>query len=348
MAEWATNVSIEELGAWLEGGHRFAVLTHTKPDGDAVGSTIALVRALRVVCERSGGDPSRIMAHFAGGTPRWIGDVAFEDEYQTANVSELEALDPDRIVVCDTGAWSQLREVAPFLEERAERIAIVDHHVTGDGEIGDRRLIETDAAAVCQPVARLCARLLGSTVADLASEIAEVLYLGIATDTGWFRHSNVSPSVLRDAGELLGAGVDHARLYQRTEQRDPAGRILLMGRVLAGMELHHGDRLAVLRVLLRDVHEVGLEPGQTSGLGDQAMNIASVRVCVTLTETGEDPALTKVSMRSKEGDGAVDVAAIAREVGGGGHARAAGARVPGEIDEVAAGLVEAIGRALGV
>lgn len=346
MAEWTTNVDVEGLSAWLVEGKRFAVLTHTKPDGDAVGSTIAMVRALRVLCEQKGGDPSQIKAHYAGALPRWLGDIAFEDEYQTASVNELEALDPDRIVVCDTGAWNQLREVAPFLEDRTERIAIVDHHLTGDGEIGERRLIETSAAAVCQPVARICANLLGCAMGELAREIAEPLYLGIATDTGWFRHSNVSPAVLRDAATLLEAGVDHPRLLQQTEQRDPAGRVLLMGRVLAGMELHHDGQLAVLRVKLDDVHDVKLGAGQTGGIGEAAMNIASVRVCATLTETDETPAITKVSMRSKEDEHPVDVAEVARGFGGGGHARAAGARAAGEMDEVAAELVEAVGAAL--
>ncbi len=346
MAEWTTNTDVEQLVAWLLEGQRFAVLTHTKPDGDAVGSTIAMVRALRVICERKGGDPSQIKAYYAGGPPRWIADVAFEDEYVTANVNELEALDPDRILITDTGAWTQLREVAPFIEERADRIAIVDHHLTGDGEIGAKRLIVTTDAAVCQSAARLCAHMLACGPEELPSEIAEALYLGIATDTGWFRHSNVNPAVMRDAGALLAAGVDHSRLYQLTEQQDPAGRILLMGRVLAGMQLHSRDRIAVLQVHMKDIYEVGLEPGHTSGLGDRAMGIASVQVCVTLTETGETPALTKVSMRSKEGPNAVDVAQIARSVGGGGHARAAGARVTGEIEEVAAALVRAIGEEL--
>ena len=171
MADWTTNVGVEELSAWLVEGQRFAILTHTKPDGDAVGSTIAMVRALRVLCEQKGGDPSQIKAHYAGALPRWLGDIAFEDEYQTASVHELEALDPDRIVVCDTGAWNQLREVATFLEDRAERIAIVDHHLTGDGEIGERRLIETSAAAVCQPVARICANLLGCAMGTAAASL---------------------------------------------------------------------------------------------------------------------------------------------------------------------------------
>lgn len=347
LADWTTNTSVAELAAWLGGGERFAILTHSKPDGDAVGSTIALVRTLRMLTERRGGDPSMAKAYYAGAIPHWIDDVAFDDEHDVASVATLEALDPDRVVICDTGAWNQVREVAGFLEERADRIAIVDHHLGGDGEIGERRLIETSAAAVCQTVARLCARLLASSPESLPGEIAEALYLGIATDTGWFRHSNVSPSVMRDAGALLEAGVDHARLYQRIEQRDPAGRILLMGRVLSKMELLHGERVALLRVKLDDVHDVGLEPGHTSGLGDQAMNIATVRVAVTLTETGETPPITKVSMRSKEGPGAVDVAAVAKTVGGGGHARAAGARAPGEMEEVAAELVRAIGEALG-
>lgn len=347
MPEWRSTATIEDLAAWLregvEAGERIAVLTHTKPDGDAVGSTIGLVRALRIVAERSGRDGSEVRAFYAGATPSWLAQVAFEDEY--AGVSALHGFDPARIVVCDTGSWSQLREVAGYLEGRAADIAIVDHHISGDAEIAARIVLETSAAAACQTMIRVTRAMLGSGA--LAREICEALYLGIGTDTGWFRHSNVDARVLRDAAEMLDAGVDHPALFQLIEQRDAAGRIVLMGRVLSGLELHHDGRLALLRVRLRDVHDVGLEAGQTSGLGDQAMNIASVRVCATLTETGEHPPITKISLRSKEGEGAVDVARVSALFGGGGHARAAGARAPGEIEEVAAALVRAIGEALG-
>lgn len=345
--EWRSTTTIEELAAWLregvEAGARIAVLTHTKPDGDAVGSTIGLVRALRAVARPLRRDESGIMAFYAGSVPAWLPEVAFEDEF--AGVSALHGFDPSRIVVCDTGSWSQLREVAGYLEGRSADIAIVDHHVSGDAEIAGRIVLETSAAAVCQTMIRVARAILGD--GDLPREVCEALYLGIGTDTGWYRHSNVGARVLRDAAEMLEAGVDHAALYQVVEQRDPAGRIVLMGRVLSGLELHHGDRFALLRVRLRDVHEAGLEAGQTSGLGDQAMNIASVRVCATLTETGEAPAITKISLRSKEGAGAVDVARVSALFGGGGHARAAGARAAGEIEEVAAALVRAVGEALG-
>jgi len=343
LAEWNTNVTLDELADWIRAGERFAILTHTKPDGDAIGSTLALVRTLRAIA----GDPTQIRASYMGPVPLWLASIAFEDEHDQMIVPTLEALDPDRVLIADTGSWSQLRDATGFLEGRAERIAVIDHHLAGNAEIAQRRFIETSSAAVCQPVARLCAKLLGvGGIESLPAEIAEPLYLGIATDTGWFRHSNVSARVMRDAGALLEAGVDHSKLYQCTEQQDPPQRVVLLGRVLAGMELLLDGRLAVLRILLRDVHETHIPPGQTGGFGDQAMNIASVRVCATLTETDEQPALTKISLRSKEGPDAVNVAQVAEGFGGGGHARAAGARAPGQIEEVAAGLVDAIRNAL--
>lgn len=345
MGDWRTNTTLRDLGRWLCEGERVCVLTHSRPDGDAIGSTLGVVRLLRPLLERRGGDAQQVRAFYASTLPHWLADVAHGDEWEEANVERLIAWDPDRIVICDTGSWMQLREVAGLLEGRADRTCIIDHHLNGDAEIAGRIYLETDSAAACQAVLHLGEALLGGD--EISREVGEALYVGIATDTGWFRHSNVDARVLQDAARLLGLGVSHSHLYEVIEQQDPAGRIILMGRVLSRLELACDERLAILRVLLSDIRDVGLSPGQTSGLGDPAMHIRTVRVAATLTQTEEQPPVTKVSLRSKEGDGAVDVAQVARALGGGGHARAAGARVAGEIEEVAARIVELVGEALG-
>ncbi len=345
MGEWRTNTTLEDLGRWLCEGERICVLTHSRPDGDAIGSTLGVVRLLRRVLERRGGDAQQVRAFYASTLPGWLGDVAHGDEWEEADVERLIAWDPDRIVICDTGNWMQLRETAPLLEGRSDRTCIIDHHLSGDPEIAGRIYLEPDSAAACQAVLHLAEAVLGGTT--MPQDVSEALYIGIATDTGWFRHSNVDARVMEDAARLLRLGVNHAHLYEVIEQQDPAGRIVLMGRVLSRLELACGERLAILRVLLSDIRDVGLSPGQTSGLGDAAMHIRTVRVAATLTQTEEQPPVTKVSLRSKEGAGAVDVAQIARALGGGGHARAAGARVDGEIEAVAARIVELVGEALG-
>src|SRR5690606_29057264 len=123
--------------------------------------------------------------------------------------------------ITDTGSWNQLAPFAEFLKPRLDRTTIVDHHLQGDGEIATRRLIDTNAAGVVQPAAEICCAILGlDSPAQLPTDIATPLYLGLATDTGWFKHSNVDGRVTRLAGELLDSGVDHTALFAMLYQRD--------------------------------------------------------------------------------------------------------------------------------
>lgn len=342
---YQSNAGAAEIAQWLASRRRIAVLTHTKPDGDAVGSSLALMRALRELARREGRDPADIVAFYAGPLPHWIHDVAATDEFRDLGETALGVFGPDGAVITDTGAWAQLREAEGYLRPRPDEVAIIDHHIDGNASVGRRRWVYPGAAAACLMVAEVCRLLLGCEgLSELPAGVAQPLYLGLATDTGWFRHSNVSPEALRVGGELLDAGADHARLYEIVEQQDPPGRILLLGKALSGMELHLEGRLAILTIRIRDIHDARLQPGQSSGFADVPMHIGSVRVSAVLTEAeGGAAPLTKISLRSKAGDEPVDVNEVARAFGGGGHARAAGARAEGTIEGVKARLVEVVG-----
>ncbi|MCB9844564.1 MAG: DHH family phosphoesterase [Phycisphaeraceae bacterium] len=343
---YTSSTTLREAFEWLEPTGRIAVLTHTKPDGDAIGSTLSLVRALRSRQPHTGRDG--VVAFYGGYLPDWLASISQGDEWRHASVEALESFDPQRIVIADTGAWKQLEDVGPFLRGKADRVLVVDHHLDGDPDIADRRVIDAGWAAASMPAAELAVALCGvSDAGALPREIAAPLYVGLAADTGFFRHSNVSSAVMRLASELLRAGVDHVNLFEMIEQRDPAGRIRLLGKVLSEMELFCDDRLAVLTIRLADVHAHGLKSGQTSGFGDHVMTIGSVRVSAVLTEVGgrEGP-VTKMSLRSKGSRGAVDVNRIAREFHGGGHAQAAGARTDGDLESIKRRLVDTVARAL--
>jgi phosphoesterase RecJ-like protein len=327
---WETNTDAAEIAAVLRAAKRVVCVTHSKPDGDAAGSAIAAARAMR----RIGVDAS---VCFIGPAPRWLGEFAASTPIRVEAPGKsvrpsAPGSDPDVVVVTDTGSWSQLAEVADWLKERRDRTVVIDHHLHGDGGVARRRYIQTKDAATTQVLAPICAALLGVPVAEFPADVAEALYLGLATDTQWFRLSNVSPGTLRLAGDLLSAGVDHTRLYEMIEQRDTASRWKLLGRALSTLELHDDGRLAIMQLTLRDFDEAVADRNDTAGFADMVLHIASVRVAVVLTEAdvppGNPPA-TKVSMRSKPGHDAVDVNAATRQLGGGGHARAAGAKMPG-------------------
>ena len=151
---------------------------------------------------------------------------------------------------------------------------------------------------------------------------------------GWFRHSNVTRNVMELAGQLLDAGANHVRLYQTMEQNETPGRLKLISRALNSLDLRLDNRLALMTLTQDDLRESGALPGETGGLTDFTQGIASVQVSGVLLEVpGDKPGtrIVKISLRSKPGP--VDVNAIAGTLGGGGHVRAAGAKVKLTLDE---------------
>ncbi len=352
---WTSSTTLEQLAAWLRTCRRVVVLTHTKPDGDAVGSTIALVRTLNLTDTYAAsrqGEP-RSEAWYTGPRPSWLADVAGSTPHRVLK-SEAEGggppahTDPDAVIILDTGSWTQLDSLGDWVRKRHDRAALVDHHVQGDADVAPLRAIDTRMAAVCQSAAELCRLILGApSLSKLPTEVATPLYLGLATDTGWFRHSNVNKAVFTTAGELIEAGAENVKLYQAVEQRETPGRLRLLSRALASLELepldHRGRKIAMMTLLKRDFAECGAEPGDSGGFVDFGQSMPDVQVTILFTEAADGPGvLTKVSMRSKPGEHAVDVNAASKTLGGGGHVRAAGARLAKPIGETKALALNAI------
>ena len=343
---------MSELAAVLRGSPRVLVFTHMKPDGDAAGSAIGLVNAL------NGLPGHRAEAVFGGPRPAWLAWVAESNGGTPVRLWEkggpgggAPEWEPDAIVVVDTGSWSQLGLFEAYLRPRAERTMVIDHHRRGDTDVGARRWVDSGAAAACQLVAGLACLLLRVTPEGLPVEVARPLYLGLATDTGWFRHTNVDAGLLRLASELVEAGANPNALYQRVEQQDTVGRIKLMARALESLRLYDtvlgSESIAVMQLTRRDFDETGAKASDTGGLIDVAQMIGSVRVSALLNEAdGADfgkpgKVMTKISLRSKTDE--VDVDRVCRGFGGGGHTRAAGAKLEAEIGEAVRAVVSALG-----
>lgn len=347
---------IAAIAAWLADKNKIAVVTHVKPDGDAVGSSISLTRALNLAQKNIGtAAPPRARAWYFGPRPSWMKRVV--GETPATNIEAFEEIEHeacDAVVIVDTGSWSQLEMIKLWLEQQRGKIAIIDHHAQGDADITDRRVVDVSSAAACQPVAELCRVVLNKrTLRELPVEVAEPLYLGLATDTGWFKHSNVKPNVMETAAALLATGVDHAALYVNVEQRERLPRLKLLARALASLELHDQNRVAVMSLTKKDFSETGAQPADAGGFADHSQTLESVLVTAVLTEA--DPSefgmqaapgamLTKISMRSKSVKGSADVNAAAKELGGGGHVRAAGAKVYADLATTKAKVLEAIKR----
>lgn len=335
-AVYESTVSPAELVEWIRGAGRLLLITHVRPDGDAVGSTLAIARAARL----AGVETSLA---YAGELPPWMGDILGETEWV-----HLDAGDPpppfDKVLVCDTGAWSQLEPYKPWIAGKADVVAVLDHHRSGSPDVAERRVVDSDAAAACEMAAEVCALLLGMvSPSSLPGDIAEPLMLGLGTDTGWFRHPSVTPHVLRLAADLVQAGAEHPRLVKMTMLSDPIQRLKLMSKALGSLSLHEDLGVAVVKVTAEDISSIGASVGMASGFADPALSVKSVSVAIVLVELppdGSGKSLVKISMRSKI-DGP-DVAKIAGAFGGGGHIRAAGARSELSLDETEAKLLELI------
>lgn len=329
-ASWASTTTLGEIAAWLVARRRVVLTTHVKPDGDAVGSTLGVTRALHA----AGIDA---IPWYFGPLPDWLGAVAGATKYRVVDQNGLPPEEPDGVLVLDTGTWTQLHDVESWLRERHAIAAVVDHHTHGDPDVAPRRWVEPGCAAVSQPAAELCRLLLGaSRLDDLPAPVAEPLYLGIATDTGWFRHANLSPRALREAASLLAAGADHPALFEAVEQQNRPSRLALMARALASLELVRGGRVGIMTLRQQDFHDTRAAPTDTAGFVDLPLSVAGVMLSVVITEAFAGPHgtnITKLSLRSKEGPGAVDANALARRLGGGGHVRAAGVKMPVTLDE---------------
>jgi len=331
---YVSNATTLEVAARLKAARRAVVTTHQKPDGDAIGSALAVVLALQA----SGVDAQLWLIG-----P--VGDAFLSVLGSTAHVIASPVRQPpedvDTIVITDTGARSQLSELEHYLQGKAERIVILDHHIQGDPALAHLRIVRPQASAACEVVADVVA----SMGVALTAPLATALYLGVATDTGWFRFSNSSPSAFRTAARMLEAGADHPALYRLIEQTDRPERLRLLARALGSMELLADGKVAVLSLTLADFAQTGAEADDTHGFSDAPHCVGSVEVVALLSETQNG--MIKISLRSKQSARPVDVNAIAGRFGGGGHARASGAKMKGSLPEVKAAVISAINSATG-
>lgn len=352
--QWVSNATIEDIAALLPRRGPVAVLTHAKPDGDAVGSVLALVRTLRRVgADAVGVFPAPWFARFdafVADTP--VIKLPTAEAATTALRAHPVTRDPAAVAIVDTGSWAQVAEARAWLEPLSARALVVDHHPSGDARIAGKRCIVTHAAAACEIVATLTQRILRvASATSLPKDIAEPLFLGLATDTGWFRYSNTKPATLRLAADLIDAGVDHSRVLAISEQSDRPARLRIVGKALESLELIADGRVAVMSVSQADLAAAGADLDDAGGLTDLPQTVASVRAVAVLTEA--EPNLTKVSLRSKPplpgvsgAEKLIDVNLVARRFGGGGHVHAAGAKIKANLTEARRQIAEALTEAV--
>ncbi len=358
---YESNLSLEQAAEKLRDAQRLVVTTHAKPDGDAFGSVIALTAAL----QRMG---KQVDAFFMPPLPHSL--QAMPGATLATMYHEGDVLpEADLYVVVDTGAWAQLQPIQAQLEPQLARTLILDHHLTG-GAAAAWKYIDGQAAAACEIIAQVIDALAGhgpqtpdAATSDPLNDptIANALFAGIASDTGWFRFSNTRPYTHELAARLQRLGVDHADLYRRLEQAERPEKILLVRRALDSLEMFADGQAALMVLRASDFAETGAQLEETERIIDMPQVVESVRVVALITESRNsrnEP--VRVSFRSKPprpagaedgaagGDAdkaehdAVNVATLAARFGGGGHARAAGAKIHAPLEDVITQVATAI------
>jgi phosphoesterase RecJ-like protein len=319
------------LHAFLERHQKFVLTTHVNPDGDAIGSEVAMSRWLR-----SRGKQARILND--SPTPPAFGWLTEEDPVEVYDEALCEKRfdEADALVVLDTSNKQRIGRLSRHLDRHAIAIAIVDHHVTHEG-FGQVNVVEPELAST----ASLVFELLGEAGVKPDLLMAEALYVGLFTDTGNFRYSNTDARAHRMAAALVEAGVDPSDLTSRVHATAPAGRLRFFGEVLAALQLLEGGKLVVVEAAPEHFARHGLVGADTEGLVDMPRAIAGVEVVALFSEV--EPGKVKVSLRST---GNVTIDQVCSRWGGGGHPHAAGVQMRGSREDAKAKILPDIVRLL--
>ncbi len=332
MNEYCSNATVDQIAQRIASAKRVLLTTHAKPDGDGIGSTLAMWRALG----QKGIDADIYLMGPVEPRLRYIaGDTPFHVDRQPP-VGEH-----DLVVVMDTGAWSQLEPIADWLRKRHDRVVGIDHHAKGD-DVAVMRIIDVTAASTTQMLLPII-EAMGCEITGGRGGVAEALFVGLATDTGWFRYPSAGAEALRVAARLLEIGVDKSRLYQMIEETARPQRLTLMARALTSLEFAMDGAVAIMTVRPGDFRESTGSLEDIAELVNVPMSVQAVRVSVLISQIS--PNRTKFSFRSKPAapDASVvdmvNVNLLAQRFGGGGHIHAAGASVEMDADEARTALL---------
>jgi phosphoesterase RecJ-like protein len=312
MTRPATDAALPQIVDALRSRHRFVVTSHARPDGDAVGSSMAMAFALRHL-----GKSVRVVSADPPPTPL----MPFPGVPTIEVAARVD--DPgDAVIVMECGSLNRTGI------EGLERgfVINIDHHV-GNSTYGALNWFDLSAAACGEMVFDLV-RALG---VPLSMEIATHVYVAILTDTGSFHYSNITPRTFEICRRCVDAGVDPPSVARTIFDSNTLGRLRLFGAILNRMQLDASGRIATLLVDDALLQECGAAAEDTEGLINLPLTVREI-VAVAFFKK-QAPGEWRVSMRSK---GDVDINAIAKEFGGGGHKNASGCSAAGSLAELRA------------
>ncbi len=303
---------IESVVEVIRSHSSFLLTTHVNPEGDAIGSEVALALGLEKLGKEVyvfNQDPVPYFLEFLRGS-ELVKTTPPNGTYEVA-------------ILLDCGSPERTGVVGGFVES-FDKLVCIDHHITNGG-YGDSFYVVPEASSTGE----LVCDLLECLEVDIDIPIGEAIWVAIATDTGWFRYSNTTERSLDIAKKLLSLGVKPWDISEKMYGNDPPERFRLLSRILSNMELVAGGKVAGITIRRKDMEEFGATFDYLEGFINYPRSIKGVLVAVSFRE--EDDGRVKVSLRSK---GDVRVDEFAARFGGGGHEKAAGFTLAGNVDDV--------------
>jgi len=317
-----TSPEIQKIVDAIRTRQRFVLSSHSRPDGDSIGSQLAMAYALKALGKDAvavNADPAPAPLMAFPGVPDIVIAPTVEGEFDAAIIME-----------CGDLARTGVAGLERFF------VVNIDHHPgnTGYGQINwfDAR------AAACGEMVFDLVRALG---VPLSVEIATHIYLAILTDTGSFHYSSISPRTFDICRETLHAGVDPVLVARNVYDSNNMGRLKLFGAVLSAMQIDQSGRIAIVYLDHEMARAAGGTYEDTEGLINLPLTVKEIQAVVFFKQEEGDQ--YRVSMRSK---GPIDIGGVAKEFGGGGHKNAAGCTVTGPVDALQKQFVEKIERAV--
>lgn len=329
--------SLEAFREHVETHRRYLLTTHVGPDGDGLGSALALAALLRAKGREAmlaivDPLPEKYAFMLEGFPPGTLKSFP-----QQVGSEELRSF--DTVVLLDCGELSRLGPLLGALDLARQGLVILDHHVPKGSVAGVEVLVLDEKASATANLIHALYRLMD---VEIQPPAARALYVAFVTETGSFRFSNTNPELLRIVADLLEKGVRTDKVYQQLWERKPLSALGLVGHGLANLRTASGGRVVFTSLDAAAFDRYGAVPEDADGLVNQILALDGAEVAIVAyvkVSTGE----IKMSFRSKND---VDVQKVAATFGGGGHRKAAGATAHGELEKVCAQAVEAASRAV--
>lgn len=315
-------MTLDEILEEIKVAEKIIILTHESPDGDAIGSSLAMKLAL----EELGKEADVIIPEI----PRLYEFLPAIKQVKKA--SDIESY--DLAISVDCADLKRLGGKEYF--ENARKTVVIDHHGSNN-MFGDLNYVNPVSPACCE----ILAYIFEYFEINITKEIGTCIMTGIITDTGGFRHPTVNPETFEFTAELIRKGINVPDIYKRTLRTQTKANFLLTQRVMDRMEILEDGKVTFTYVTLKDKEEVEAEPGDTEGLVEIGRDIEGVEVSILLKQKEEN--LFRISMRSGS---YVNVSDVCLMFGGGGHQRAAGATAQGTLEQVREKVLKEVKKAL--